>query len=129
MATPHRLLLLVFGVLASSACDAPPDPPAAAETPTPAVREGMPAVGPADRDQLVGEVRELTPAGHYTYLRVGEADTPGDWAVVMGPVDVPVGGAIELRVQGSVDDFHSRQLDRDFDRLFFASVATRETTT
>lgn len=96
-----------------------------AETPK-APQTGMPAMRAAEVDLLEGEVREVAPAGHYTYLRVGE---PGDWAVVMGHIDVSLGDAVSLRVQGSQDDFHSRRLDRDFTRLFFASVATPKAAT
>lgn len=82
----------------------------------------MPVLEAAKIDMLEGVVQELEPAGHYTYVRVGE---PGDWAVVMGRLDVGLGEAITLRVQGSKDDFHSRRLGRDFERLFFASIPKR----
>lgn len=128
MNTATRRVLLI-GSLLGAACNAPePEAPAAptvGEAPK-ASETGMPAMRAAEIDRLEGEVRELAPAGHYTYLRVGE---PGDWAVVMGHVDVSLGDAISLRVQGSQDDFHSRRLGRDFERLFFASVATPKAAT
>ena len=77
----------------------------------------MPAMARTDVASLDGVVGEVLAAGHYTYLRVGN-----DWAVVMGPLDAAPGEPISLRVQGSQTDFHSRRLDRDFERLFFASV-------
>ncbi len=117
----HRVLLI--GSLLGAACN-PPEPDAPAPPPVvnapKAPPTGMPAIRAAVIERLEGEVRELAPAGHYTYLRVGE---PGDWAVVMGHVEVSLGDAISLRVQGSQDDFHSRRLGRDFERLYFASVA------
>ena len=70
--------------------------------------------------RLEGSVREVMPAGHYTYLRVED-----DWAVVMGALEVKAGDPIHLRVQGTQRDFHSRRLDRSFERLFFASVDER----
>lgn len=82
----------------------------------------MPSIEPTEVDTLDGVVHEIQSVGHYTYVRVGPAGTDGDWAVVMGVLDTAPGDAITLSVQGSQDDFHSRRLDRDFERLFFASV-------
>ena len=130
MHTTTRRLLLLCGLLVASACDTaehetPTTAPPVVEAAKPAPA-GMPAIRAAEIDVLEGEVREVAAAGHYTYLRVGE---PGDWAVVMGKVDVSLGEAISLRVQGSQDDFHSRRLGRDFERLFFASLATPKAAT
>lgn len=129
MNTATRRLLLLGGLLGLAACDAPETPapaPVAAANPPKAAPAGMPAIEAAEIDMLEGRVRELESAGHYTYLRIGD---PGDWAVVMGKVDVSLGDAISLRVQGSQDDFHSRRLGRDFERLFFASVANPKAAT
>jgi len=89
-------------------------PPEAAAT--------MPSINAADVDTLRGVVQEIRSAGHYTYVRVGAAGTPGDWAVVMGALDTTPGESITLNVQGSQSDFHSRRLDRDFEQLLFATV-------
>ena len=82
----------------------------------------MPSMNPTDVETLAGVVHEVLWAEHYTYVRVGAAGTDGDWAVVMGTLDATTGEAITLSVQGSQRDFHSRRLNRDFERLFFASV-------
>lgn len=82
----------------------------------------MPSIEPTEVKTLGGVVHEIESVGHYTYVRVGAPGTEGDWAVVMGTLDTAAGEAITLSVQGSQTDFHSRRLDRDFDRLFFASV-------
>ena len=76
-----------------------------------------PEMARTDVESLEGVVAEVLLAGHYTYVRVGDA-----WAVVMGSLDASPGEAIHLQVQGSQRDFHSRRLDRDFERLYFASV-------
>ncbi len=94
----------------------------AAETTPPAEAAAMPSIEPADVTTLAGVVHELQPAGHYTYVRVGAPHDAGDWAVVLGAINATPGEAITLSVQGSQTDFHSRRLDRDFGRLFFASV-------
>ncbi len=85
----------------------------------------MPSIEPTEVQVLGGVVHEVLPAEHYTYVRVGAPGTDGDWAVVMGTLDAVTGQAITLSVQGSQHDFHSRRLDRDFERLFFASVPSR----
>ncbi|MBV1856931.1 MAG: hypothetical protein KUG77_00875 [Nannocystaceae bacterium] len=128
-----RLLLFLGGFPLSLACDAPVTPAGPTRSPAPTAGvssepgpTGMPPVDKAEIEALRGEIVELAPAGHYTYLRVGD---PGDWAVVLGQLDVELGDSIDLRVQGSKDDFHSHRLGRDFERLFFASVATASTPT
>lgn len=114
---PVLRLAVLGGILFGSACGCPPaDAPA---TPRETVRAGMPAIETSPVDTLEGVVAELAPAGHYTYLRVGE---PGDWAVVMGKIDLRLGDTVSLTVQGHKADFHSRRLDRSFETLFFASV-------
>jgi hypothetical protein len=85
----------------------------------------MPSIEPTEVQVLGGVVHEVLPAAHYTYVRIGAPGTDGDWAVVMGTLDAVTGQAITLSVQGSQHDFHSRRLDRDFERLFFASVPSR----
>ncbi len=82
----------------------------------------MPSIEPTEVKTLGGVVHEIESVGQYTYVRVGAPGTQGDWAVVMGTLDTTAGEAITLSVQGSQTHFHSRRLDRDFDRLFFASV-------
>lgn len=85
----------------------------------------MPSIEPTEVEMLGGVVHEVLSAEHYTYVRVGAPGTDGDWAVVMGALDAVTGEAITLSVQGSQHHFHSRRLDRDFERLFFASVPSR----
>ena len=76
----------------------------------------MPAMEVSDVEELEGAVTERLDAGHYTYVRVGE-----DWAVVFGRLEAKAGDPIALRVQGIKNDFHSRKLGRDFERLYFAT--------
>ncbi len=82
----------------------------------------MPSFEETDVATLCGVVHERRTVGPYTYIRVGAPATNGDWAVVMGPLGAEQGETITLSVHGSQANFHSRRLDRDFERLFFASV-------
>lgn len=125
---PARKLLLCLAV--ASACTAAEAPALEKTAPTtgppvvaPATATAtMPSIEPTEVDTLGGVVHEVQSVGHYTYVRVGAPGTDGDWAVVMGALDTAPGDAITLSVQGSQHNFHSRRLDRDFERLFFASV-------
>ncbi len=110
------LTCLVLATVWFAACEAEePNPPVS--TPPEASLGSAPAMEATEVQSLHGVVREVLAAGHYTYVRV---DT--QWAVVFGEVSAVPGHEITLRVQGSQDDFHSRRLDRDFERLFFAST-------
>lgn len=85
----------------------------------------MPTLQPTDVDVLNGVVHEVQSVGHYTYVRLGDPQHEGDWAVVMGSLDAAPGDTLTVSVLGSQTNFHSRRLDRDFEQLFFASVPSR----
>lgn len=92
---------LVFGALA--ACGSPSGPPSV---------EGEP-------ETFSGRVREVLPAGRYTYLRVHVADGDERWVVVTGD---PPRDRVSVQSFGQRRDFVSRRLDRTFDELYFASI-------
>ncbi len=73
--------------------------------------------------QLVGQIIERLRAGTYTYLALDTgADEPA-WVVVMGRNVADVGERIRVNTMATRKDFHSRKLDRRFERLIFASIA------
>lgn len=68
-------------------------------------------------------VVEVLPAGSYTYLRLAE---PADrWFVVSSGAPA-AGDTVAWRGFAELRGFHSTRLDRTFDHLVFATVATLE---
>jgi hypothetical protein len=96
--------LASIAILIVAACGSPSGPPSVE----------------AELATFTGTVREVLPAGNYTYLRVHVADGDERWVVVMGDPDRD-----EVTVQsfGRRRDFVSRRLGRTFDELYFASLA------
>lgn len=75
---------------------------------------------PQAEGQLRGEVLETMDSGGYTYVRInnGSEDL---WAA--GPeTEVKVGDSVQLVGGMLMTDFHSKTLNRTFDRLFFVSA-------
>lgn len=72
--------------------------------------------------RLHGRVNERLDAGSYTYLDLRMGDGSQRWIVVLGKAEAEPGQDIEAVAMGSRTDFHSRRLDRTFDRLTFAWI-------
>lgn len=72
--------------------------------------------------RLRGRVSERLDAGSYTYLDLRLADGSQRWIVLLGKAEAEPGQDIEAVAMGSRTDFHSRRLDRTFDRLTFAWI-------
>ena len=82
-----------------------------------------PLAGPPEAPQaLGGVVRETMNAGGYTYLRI---EPPGAEPVWVAAIEMRVAVGDEVRVEGGNElrDFHSRTLDRTFERIVFAGSA------
>jgi hypothetical protein len=122
-------LTSLLSVWAIAGCDAPheepaPRAPAAERSPhhepsaehEPALAHGEEAASASSR----GVVRETMNAGGYTYLRIEAAGSEPVWVAA---VEMPVQVGDEVVVEGGHEmvDFHSRTLDRTFDRIVFAS--------
>lgn len=73
--------------------------------------------------RLHGRVNERLDAGSYTYLDLRLGDGSQRWIVVLGKAEAEPGQDIEAVAMGSRTDFHSRRLDRTFDRLTFAWIS------
>lgn len=91
--------------------------------------EGNPLVGIDDSGDGAleqGVVLERIGAGSYTYLRLRSLDDDTErWAVVLGRGAEP-GERVSVTHFGTRRDFHSRRLDRTFDRLDFVMISNLE---
>ena len=94
--------VLVFGLLLG--CGSPSGPPSVESDPA----------------SFSGTVREVLPAGPYTYLRLRVAEGDERWVVVQGDPDRE---RVTVHSYGRRRDFVSRRLGRTFDELYFASLA------
>ncbi len=81
---------------------------------------GRPTPAPSS-ERLDGVVSERLEAGGYTYLRVRPSAGAPVWVVTMG-AGSRVGARVRVTSFGEQRQFHSRRLNRDFDRVLFASV-------
>lgn len=92
----------------------------------PAAVSPLASAGPAP-DPFSGVVTEVIQVRGYTYTRVDpDGDAPEVWvaSLASGP---KVGTPAEVSPVGRVVDFHSKQLDRTFSELLFATVRPGET--
>jgi hypothetical protein len=99
-----RSMLVIFAVVLAVACGSPSGPPAV----------------DGDASTFSGTVREVLPAGRYTYLRVHVADGDERWVVVQGDAQRD---HVTVHSYGRRRDFVSSRLGRTFDELYFASLA------
>lgn len=68
---------------------------------------------------LVGSVVEILGASRYTYLRL-DTGSSQVW-VAANRTALRIGDQVEATGLLPMENFHSRELDRDFDRIYFAS--------
>jgi hypothetical protein len=110
------LPLIACALIASLALACAPD------TPAPAGGNPLEGISTAERGKRMrGRVNERLRAGSSTYLDMRLHDGSQEWIVVMGKAPAP-GEDIEAVNMGTRTNFHSRRLDRTFDRLTFAWV-------
>jgi hypothetical protein len=113
------LPLIACSLIASLALACTPATPDAAG---PAGKNPLEGISTAERGKRMrGRVNERLRAGSYTYLDMRLHDGSQEWIVVMGKAPAP-GEDIEAVNMGTRTNFHSRRLDRTFDRLTFAWV-------
>jgi hypothetical protein len=86
----------------------------------PAGAGGVAHGSPATAAETRGTVRETMNAAGYTYLRIEPAGGASSWVAA---IEMPLEVGDEVVVEGGSEmvDFHSRTLDRTFDRITFAS--------
>ena len=111
--------IAILGMLALAASCSKNDQAVAAQKP--ATATVAPAAAPAS-NQLSGTVIETFNGGGYTYLQVS---TPNgkEWAAVP-ETKVNKGDQVTLNAQMTMEDFQSNSLNRKFDRIVFATIAS-----
>jgi hypothetical protein len=85
----------------------------------PGPTDSLPSVAPAAAAPLSGVVVETMDAAGYTYLLLDTGSTRV-W-VAANRTPVQAGQAIEVSGVLPMENFHSKTLDRTFDKIFFAS--------
>jgi hypothetical protein len=97
------------------------DPPAGAkpvERANPLLAAERP--GPTER-AFGGQVTERLEAGGYSYLAVDRGSGSWTWVATMGR-GAEVGTRVRVEGFAAQDSFHSRRLDRRFERIVFGVV-------
>lgn len=127
MRAAPRSLLVLLAATALAACDKAPSSTASAPNADPSAglaeaaawagAEGHGAAPAAAAGGLPGTVEEVLAAGTYAYVRVKTAD--GDvWAAVPAG-DYAIGGKVVVPTNMPMKGFHSEQLNRDFELVYF----------
>jgi hypothetical protein len=117
----------ILVILALTGCPGAPEPESTGSPPgaTPAGRANplFGAAEPAATERtFAGRVLERLPAGGYSYLAVDRGDSsPPTWVATMGR-GAEVGTRVRVEGFAAQDQFHSRRLDRRFDRIVFGVV-------
>jgi transcription antitermination factor NusG len=115
-------LVVVGGVWALAggpAAPAAPAPPRSAAGHADHSAHAAPA-DPAARAALKGKVLESIQVPGYTYLRLD--DELGEvWAAV-ATVEVATGSVVSVHKPFPMDNFHSKSLQRTFERIYFGSL-------
>ncbi|MFN8611618.1 MAG: nucleotide-binding protein [Vulcanimicrobiota bacterium] len=110
-----RLLLLLSLLGIGCNQDSSPQSPAQTASPTP------PAPVAIHSNSVEGTVAERIDVEGYTYLRLSTG-TGEMWAAVP-TTPVKVGALVKLASPMPVEKFHSKSLNRTFDRILFANLA------
>ena len=121
--------VIACSLLATLALACTPEGAARSESSRPVATSATPAGNPlagastAERGaRLRGRVNQRLEAGSYTYLDLRLGDGGQRWIVVLGKAEAEPGQDIEAVAMGTRTDFHSRRLDRTFDRITFAWI-------
>ena len=72
------------------------------------------------------KIIEALNSGGYTYIKVQEGSE--SYWIAMSQRTAKIGATIEYNEQGWMQDFHSKTLNRTFDKILFASDASTATT-
>jgi hypothetical protein len=96
-----------------------PEAEAAASMPS----SGTPATAahPEQGSTLEGEVLEVLDVPGYTYLRIGQKDSAGQWAAV-ATTKLALGDRARITSATRMVDFRSETLDRKFDVIYFGAL-------
>jgi hypothetical protein len=115
-------LFLLSGAVAGCARPAP----TGGENPEKAGGSASGAAGesPTAGGTVSGTVVETMNASSYTYVRVDTGD--GEIWAAANRFEVAVGDRVTVPLEMPMEGFHSDALDRDFDRIYFASAILPE---
>lgn len=129
---PWVLVVAIVGAAAYAigAARAPAEHITIAPTPPPLDQEGPSAdepgaTEPESQETLVGIVREHTDVSQYTYLRL-DTDAGETWAAVYR-APVKNGATVTVEHASPIHSFHSREMNRDFDTIWFGMLPGYET--
>ena len=114
--------IAILGMLALTAACSKGDASASAQKPAGAKPPAAAATPAAASNQLSGTVIETFNGGGYTYVHLS---TPAgqEWAAVP-EAKINKGDQVTLNAQMTMEDFQSNALNRKFDRIVFATVAS-----
>jgi hypothetical protein len=99
----------------------PADPHAGLAAEGTAAAQGEPSSVP--ETTLEGTVKEHIDVSQYTYVRLA-TDAGDSWAAVYR-APVKDGARVRIENAAKMTAFHSRELNRDFDAIWFGSLASR----
>lgn len=116
----------ILVILALTGCSKAPEPETSEPPPDPqpalSANPLAEAAAPTDADRnFAGQVVERLDAGGYTYVAVDRGEGRSTWVATMGR-GAEVGSRVRVEGFGVKEDFHSRRLDRRFDRIVFGVV-------
>ncbi len=115
-----NIVLCVFSV-GFSGCDIPEPTSTAARTPVPPQKSPAPA-----QATLSGTITETMNSGGYTYVSIKDIDGTSSWAA--GPqTEVSVGDTVELDGGSPMPGFHSKTLNRTFEKILFVNAIRKHT--
>ncbi len=80
-----------------------------------------PAAAPPGAPKVEGDVLELLDVPQYTYARIGEAGSQGEW-VAVPTAKLQIGQHVRLREAVQMNNFTSTTLKRTFDKIWFGSL-------
>jgi hypothetical protein len=83
------------------------------------------AEAPESQENIVGTVLEAKDVSQYTYLRLA-TDQGETWAAVYRTA-VKVGAKVTVQHATALHTFHSRELNRDFETIWFGTLPGHET--
>jgi hypothetical protein len=114
------VILALTGCGEAPVAEASGPPPGAtpAQSANPLARAAEPT---ATERSFSGHVTERLAAGGYSYIAIDRGEGRSTWVATMGR-GADVGARVRVEGFAAQDEFHSRRLDRRFDRIVFGVV-------
>ena len=73
---------------------------------------------------IQGTVLEVFSANNYTYLKVKDSEGNEQWAAVL-TLEAKKGDAVEIKQQMVMENFQSKSLNRNFDKIIFGTATKK----